>query len=1072
MRQLKILPVFYFRLFLVLLFSSPVINMMGCDFLFINNSLSFADQTGTTDDKNKSNKEGNAELRAYILQAETFWITDKTRAELLIRKGLETIDKYEVNDSLQAQAYHLLGKILVDNKDNRAGIDTLLISIEFKKTVFGNNHPELSKTYNYIGIAYFQLTDFENAKKYYEKSVQILEENNIYNRNLYDAYLNIGIVYAAKGRYNTAYKYLNSTRQILDSLEGSIDSLLIARFYLNYGMLAALNGKLKESNSYFNIAESIYERQYGQYYSSLAAININKGINAHYNYDFSQAVLFYKRALEIYIQNNSVKAGIPTTYANLSAVSIKTKDFNSAIQYALEGLKYKPVINTKLLLYKNLANSFVSLGNDSLADQYFNRALELAENKKIYSPRRISLFSDYANFLSGMGEFTKSKFYYDGALEQSRMDYGENAVVYASLLSNLGNYFLHYEINSDSASSYYNRSIDIWNKLLMIQQDSVYTGQINEIGFIDAYLGKALLLYKRYREKGDLPDLVESSEMCSHLLERVDLISKNLDKENNYLLLEKIKPAFDLAIEVSHELYIQTNDDTYFTRAFELSERSKSNELLNSIQNINALKTAEVPLDVVAYDQELQEEINGLRKLLADEQEKTRKLNPKISFFNSRLLKLMIKRDSLIDNIEQNYPKYFALKYDRSVIQIESLISQLDADEVILEYSLSDSAIYIFSISKDDKAFARIDIDSSFYAALHYLIGLKNTDLSASNQNESGLFIRYASSMWNYLVKPVYPHLTDKHLIIIPDGLLGYLSFEVLLNSTDQFANLNYRNLPYLLSEFPVSYSYSSSLKYNAYFNKKDEAKHKLVAFSPSYDDSKTGMSNFRNNLKTIPNAAEEAQTAQRIFGGKVYKNDKATRNNFLKNAYKYKIIHLAMHALINDSIPMFSELVFTKSSKDAGENVIHTYEIYGLNLNAEMVTLSACNTGTGKLQKGEGIMSLARGFVYAGVPAIVMTLWEIQDKSGLEIMDAYYTYLKAGEKKDIALQRAKLDYLNNANMLKAHPYYWSSYIVSGDTSSLSAAANYNIYILAGSGLLFLLLVLIFIRKTKSAKPH
>ena len=168
--------------------------------------------------------------------------------------------------------------------------------------------------------------------------------------------------------------------------------------------------------------------------------------------------------------------------------------------------------------------------------------------------------------------------------------------------------------------------------------------------------------------------------------------------------------------------------------------------------------------------------------------------------------------------------------------------------------------------------------------------------------------------------------------------------------------------------------------------------------------------------------------------------------------------------------MPMYSELVFSKDGADSSNGVLRTYELYGMHLSADLVTLSACKTGTGKLQQGEGIMNLARGFIYAGTPSIVMTLWEVQDLSSTQIMESFYTYLKEGYQKDKAMQMAKLDYLAESNMLKSHPFFWSLFIVSGETSEISLQkANTNYYVLSGLGIL-LLLILIRYASRKSKK--
>lgn len=1018
------------------------------------------------------------DVRRLIAAGEQIWITDKDQADSLVRIAFGLIDNTRVHDSLLARVYHLFGKVLIDKKENNAGIDTLLQCIVIKKRAFGLNSPELAKSYNYIGIGYFQLHDYENAGKYYNQSAQLLKENNVYNQNLYDAYLNMGIVNAVLGKYNVAYEYFYSTFLILDSLESTIDSLLIARFYHNYGALATLNGKLKEANNFFDIAESIYLKKYGSNYRSIAGINTNKGTNAFYNYDFSQAMLYYQRSLEINLYNEQVKLGIPMAYANLSSVSIKTKDFKQSVDYCLEGLTYEPNSDLKLLLFSNLGKSYAMLGNDAEADHNYNEALTLVKNEKVYPTRSISLYQSYADYLFENHAYAKSKIYYDAASGQALTYYGEQSAVYATILSRLGDYFVSYEKAYDSALYYYDQSIEIWNNILQIDNDIIHNENFNEIGFVDAYRGRAQTLFSLFKQGADLNYLRKSLENYQILLDRVDKISKNLDRENSFLLIEKIDPVYDQAIGIAYEIFSQTQDNAFLETAFELSERSKSTVLLNSVQNIQALKTAEVPMAVVNYEKQLQDEINGLRKLLADEQDKAQQSEQKISFFNARLLVLLVKHDSLVEDIEQNHPKYYALKYDRSVITLKQLLETLAEDEGIIEYVLANSCVYIMAISKDNISFKRIFINQDFNSSLQYLIGLKTSDLSKHRQENTLEFIRHSGNLWKFLIKPVYDGLKNKKLIIIPDGLLGYLPFDILLNTDVETDVQTFRELPYLLKEFPVSYSYSSSLRFNPYFNDHKTASGNLVAFAPTYSGSQQDDDqNFRNSFANIPNAEMEALNAKQIFGGRVFLDKEATRENFLSNSSGYKIIHLAMHALINDSLPMFSELVFTNSNDESTSNLLHTYEIYGLNLDAELVTLSACNTGTGKLQQGEGILSLARGFVYAGVPSVVMTLWEVQDESGSEIMNSYYTYLSEGDQKAVALQKAKLDFLTSANMLKSHPYYWSSYIVSGDTSSLSSNNGSKFMMIFGFALITIFIALITMLKKRKARgsvkdPH
>jgi CHAT domain-containing protein len=143
------------------------------------------------------------------------------------------------------------------------------------------------------------------------------------------------------------------------------------------------------------------------------------------------------------------------------------------------------------------------------------------------------------------------------------------------------------------------------------------------------------------------------------------------------------------------------------------------------------------------------------------------------------------------------------------------------------------------------------------------------------------------------------------------------------------------------------------------------------------------------------------------------------------------------MHTILDDDNPMYSKLVFTQTEDSLNDGLLNTHEIYNMKLKARMVVLSACNSGDGKFLKGEGVMSLARGFFYSGCPSLIMTLWTVEDLSGSVLMSSFYKYLSQNYPKDVALQQAKLAYLESADNLKSHPYFWSGYVAIGDTEEL-----------------------------------
>jgi CHAT domain-containing protein len=225
-----------------------------------------------------------------------------------------------------------------------------------------------------------------------------------------------------------------------------------------------------------------------------------------------------------------------------------------------------------------------------------------------------------------------------------------------------------------------------------------------------------------------------------------------------------------------------------------------------------------------------------------------------------------------------------------------------------------------------------------------------------------------------------------------------------------------------------------------------------LIAFAPNYPEPIDIQSVLLNRqsvtgkLSDLPYARQEAEYVTDITGGLLYENDKAKESVFKSESGKYDIIHLAMHTVVNDKEPMYSTLIFSPEMDLANDRFLKTYEIYGISLNAKMVVLSSCNTGSGLLVSGEGILSLARSFIYSGSESVVMSMWEIEDKSGTEIVKMFYKNLKKGNSKSQALRKARISYLKNADPLRSHPYFWSTLVVYGNNTPLYFPQNIIIF--------------------------
>ncbi len=228
----------------------------------------------------------------------------------------------------------------------------------------------------------------------------------------------------------------------------------------------------------------------------------------------------------------------------------------------------------------------------------------------------------------------------------------------------------------------------------------------------------------------------------------------------------------------------------------------------------------------------------------------------------------------------------------------------------------------------------------------------------------------------------------------------------------------------------------------------------------------------YRDYLRYVrqPFALSAAQGLGDLLSAKVMVGGEASERRFRQLANGYGILHLGTHAEMNERAPMYSRFVLSKDSAGAdadADGYLHAYEIYELDLRAQLAVLTACETGTGRNDEGEGVRSLGYGFAYAGCPSLVMSLWNIDEKVSSEIIVRFYGYLADGMSKHEALRQAKLDHLNNATDELALPYYWAGMVLMGDVAPVDVGNDSmpKVWWILGAVALLLAVVLILRRR-------
>jgi CHAT domain-containing protein/Tfp pilus assembly protein PilF len=821
--------------------------------------------------------------------------------------------------------------------------------------------------------------------------------------------------------------------------------------------------------------------------SRLASIYINTGAIYVVKANFEKALSYYNKALAlIQASKSGNQSELPTILLNLGFIYEKKGDYSAANTYYLQGLEKggQPQITLKVL--RGLANVSYLQGNYPEATRYYE--LALAQSRDMLGqehPETALTFFKYGEFCSLAGSSAKALSFMNQGLEIYRKAYSEKSrdVAYAYLV--IANFYDRIKDYRNALTFFQKALVSGFSKFNDTDITKNPEPDKNELNFnqLGIISGKASVLYSLYQTDKSKTEYLHLSALTYELsLKMIELLRSTYQEEDSKLMIVgNEKNTVLSAIRTQVEIYNLTGHDEALEKAYSFSEKGKSSVLLSYLRDMEAKNLGKIPDKLQKLDIKLKSDIAFYNKLIYEESNKPAVNQNKINLWNTMVFEMSRQHDSLISVIEGQYPAYYNLKYDNSVISLKNTARELKENQVLAEYSMGDSILYLFIVAQDNHKLFTTKLDASFFKNLNtvrdMLVGKSFNNYSSEDFHA---FSDASFNLYKVLLEPAADLIKGKDLIIVPDAELGYLSFDILLTKPVNKEVKKYRSLPYLIKEVPISYAPSATALFEGFRNEKVRSNHKVLAFAPSYDNIKgvkveellRGMRGrtYRDYLLPIPGAQLEVENLQKILRSKAFMGNKATERNFKKWASNYSILHLAMHTVINNKNPLYSKLVFYHDNDSTEDGMLNTSELFGMQLNADLAVLSACNTGTGKLEKGEGIMSLSRGFFYAGVPSIVMTSWAVEDQSGSELMSQFYKYLAEGKAKNEALRLAKIDYLDNADQLKAHPHFWAAYMNIGDVSPIVnlhhpfPLMNYIILIAAG---LTLILLIFFIYRRK-----
>lgn len=1028
------------------------------------------------------------EINDFDKQIESLlFISECYRKLNLYEQALQTLDSAIGLSAKSSSGDHILSLIFqqagtVYMSINQFDTAKFLLDKSIQYAITNNpNNPALARTYNNLGNYFFYKRQADSALAYYLFSYEISgSQKDSINQDFASATQNIGIIYATKGQYSMAENFMLTSLSIKEKLYG-VNSISLAGTLYNLANFYISISNLDSAYASLQKAENIYRKHFSSDHPELAKIYFVKSNLLITEGDYEKALYYLKNALNIYKDNEDAYGSIiQTIVMNIGFTYERKGDLSEAISFYQRALNDENSPNI-VKAYRNLARLYSKMGDYTKANAYFERSINSAKDFYGNTNQDIGLcYQYYGESLLKQGEKEAGLQNLFKAKKVFKNVYGKNNRDYSKILKEIGNYF-KLEGVPDSALYYYQQSliaslagfddprIEVNPSIDVLETDLVA---------LEAMVEKAYVLYLKYRhDENDLPTLLLSNDTYGLAHKMIDSLRNTYQTDESKLILSN---AYRLVVNnflaVSHDLLKSTGDPKYLNQFIELAEVSKSSLLVDAIQKSQAEDIGQVSSSLLSDERSLQLNIGFYNDKIYRERQKTIPDSVLIDSWNSTLFELRVKLEELKQRMEAEYPVYYDLKYKDESTGISEIRSYLVKGESLIEYVLADTVMYIILINETNAKVLAEEIDSSFYRSMDIVNSLiRNSPSFSYTTSDFGNFVANANKLFNHLIKPVREDLTGDQVLIVPDGELNFISFDLLLSDTVYSTHDNYKDLNYLMNDYIIRYSYSTSLPQLRPDKKKAETR--IIAFAPDYSPDGNAIKDNgdaqRHSLLPLPYAVEEVQRILEFFPGDKYLLEEATEEVFMEDSPHFGIIHLAMHTLIDNENPLFSKLVFSGQNEGNRDGYLNIYELYSMKMKGEMAVLSACNTGYGKIETGEGVMSLARAFFYAGIPSVVMTLWTVDDKSGADIMAGFYENLADGQEKDIALNRAKIDYLAGSPKIKSHPYYWAGYVCIGDDGSLPEPRKHNIVlIVSGSIALFVLSVYLYIARRRNKTRH
>lgn len=1003
---------------------------------------------------------GGVLYSAYYLQSCYYLLRDYGACENALNEANLFREKYFENNELwKAKILYRYGLLSYKKGDFNKALDFYkeVLETDFLSLKDGGLY---AKAYRKIGWIYTKRGDYEKAKLNYNMALSTYSNkslNRIDSIRLESIYNGLSSLYGYKNEYKNALIHCNQSLNLKKKLYG-INNLDVSESYATLSILHFMSEEYEEAEDKIKKSMSIYvaiKGEEGRVVANLLSVRASIYRMTH-DYEKSEETYLYlinmvKRVLG---ENHNELIAHYNNYAVLK-LDMKQYDealllFNKAVE--LTKLNFNDKHPFFVEIYQETSKAYMGLNDYKTAQKYLNKSREIA-----------SLPKDKDELQLGNIAFTAAKIkQHENQYQSALADLEHARKLYNEVFSPKNHHFTQCFLeetkiylkqrNYDDGLVTINEAI---NSMLESEAEISNTETPDVTKSISPFYLKDglelkgdyyLQLYGETQTENHLKLALDNYDKAIEILNknrtsrRSESSKLKLSEDANIILKKALPIAFQL-----HEI---TGEEAYKNKVFEYSEYNKALVLLSALSKLKAEQIADMPDSLATLEKQLRKEKGHLKKDIHYEfaQGENANLNT-IDSLRNEVYRVSDEYDRLMNSIEQNYPKYYDLKYNVNIVSVTDVQKNIDPGQVLLEYFIADEDLYIIRIDKTDFDIMSVGIDESFATLTKEMTG------HIQKQDFKG-YTDVAQKLYDILIRPIKEQISDKRLVIIPDGVLNLLPFDLLLAAPPKPNSTNYASQQYLLNEHPITYNYSATLYDKSLRPTNHGRKKSFLGIAPSFSGTKLSEINrqimLRNELIPLPGALDEVNGIKELLNGDVLVKEDATEGNFKDIAPDYQLIHLATHALLDDSDPMYSKLLLPADTISGEDGFLHIYELYNMKIEADVVALSACNTGVGEVKNGEGVMTLSRGISYAGCDNTVMTLWSVGDRSTARMMDKLYKQLKEPIPKDVALQRAKLDFLTTGGRFTSAPLFWGGIIFVGNPETLESSPPLAIWMLIG----------------------